>query len=84
VRVSREFSDNTKKYLIFIVKSLNCISADVTVDDITSQLQDSDINLSIVVIDNMDRTDMLDKGELQELVSANPLNTGDFYDCPLE
>merc|ERR1719273_2377835 len=54
VRALRLFSEDAKTYLVFMIRSIKCILADVKVHEIVDLLLKMNLNLFIVVIDNMD------------------------------
>ena len=85
VRSLRCFSEDTKNYLIFVIRSLKCIPADVKVKEVVDLLASYSVNLIVLVIDNMDdETELMDISDLNSLVEANGMSEGNLYQCSID
>jgi hypothetical protein len=83
-RSLREFDLRSKNYVILIVRTLSCLPNDTRIEEIKRTVKDKEINLVIIVLDNMEKTDMMDLDEMRDLIASNPVTEGNFYNIKLQ
>jgi hypothetical protein len=83
-RSLREFDLRAKNYVILIVRTLSCLPNDTRIEEIKRTVKDKEINLVIIVLDNMEKTDLMDLDEMRDLIASNPVTEGNFYNIKLQ